>query len=191
MNWLTYRTLAMRTKNNAIADNEQWQVAVDGMAGETLEYWMLLGLIDVTRFNAADFEALKRLHPAPPRADRIKELGDIAWYAATMDTHAPVYLVNEPEREIDKDWPWLSEPQLPWMDAIIVLLEQRKKHLWQGHPLNWELIQQAGRSILQMVSDEAHALGISPEEILDTNITKLQARYPLQFTSELSLNRNE
>ena len=72
-------------------------------------------------------------------------------------------------------------------------LEIIKKMVFQGKPWNEDnrehLIIELG-DIMWYVAQATQALGISMEEVLDTNITKLSKRYPAgTFDSYMSENR--
>ena len=74
-------------------------------------------------------------------------------------------------------------------------LEIIKKMVFQGKPWNEDnrehLIIELG-DIMWYVAQATQALGISMEEVLDTNITKLSKRYPAgTFDSYMSENRKE
>lgn len=191
MNWDTYSHLASRTENMAIPDDTQWQVAIDGIVGETLEYYVLRGLVDITRLEPHEVEELKKLHPPVSAAKARKELGDITWYLTLLERHSPIVVTLDPEREVDADWPWLPVVPMPWMNALVDLSESKKKTLWHGHLMDWEVVQEAARAIAQTVADECAALGVSPSAILDENIEKLERRYPTIFTPAASISRSE
>ncbi|MGM9538715.1 MAG: nucleoside triphosphate pyrophosphohydrolase family protein [Candidatus Onthomonas sp.] len=66
-----------------------------------------------------------------------------------------------------------------------------KKHLAQGHPLDREgLIRELG-DVAWYLAETAAALDVSLEEVFQTNLDKLKARYPDGFQSEQSLHRKE
>ena len=74
-------------------------------------------------------------------------------------------------------------------------LEIIKKMVFQGKPWNEDnrehLIIELG-DIMWYVAQATQALGISMEEVLDTNITKLSKRYPAgTFDAYMSENRKE
>lgn len=66
-----------------------------------------------------------------------------------------------------------------------------KKHLHQGHELDKEtLIKELG-DIAWYLAETAYALDTELDEVLDKNIAKLKARYPLGFDTERSIHREE
>lgn len=69
-----------------------------------------------------------------------------------------------------------------------------KKIMFQGHELNEatkeHLIRELG-DVLWYVATTAEALNVPLETVMQTNIDKLRARYPMVFDSERSQHREE
>ena len=69
-----------------------------------------------------------------------------------------------------------------------------KKIMFQGHELNEatkeHLIRELG-DVLWSVATTAEALGVPLETVMQVNIDKLRARYPMAFDSERSQHREE
>lgn len=66
-----------------------------------------------------------------------------------------------------------------------------KKHLAQGHELDRErLIKELG-DVAWYLAETATALNITLEEVLESNLRKLRARYPEGFDAQRSLHREE
>ena len=69
-----------------------------------------------------------------------------------------------------------------------------KKIMFQGHELNEatkeHLIRELG-DVLWYVATTAEALGTDLETVMQTNIDKLRARYPMVFDAERSMHREE
>jgi NTP pyrophosphatase (non-canonical NTP hydrolase) len=69
-----------------------------------------------------------------------------------------------------------------------------KKIMFQGHELNEatkeHLIRELG-DVLWYVATTAEALNVPLETVMQTNIDKLRARYPMAFDSERSQHREE
>ena len=69
-----------------------------------------------------------------------------------------------------------------------------KKIMFQGHPLNEatkeHLIRELG-DVLWYVATTAEALNVPLETVMQTNIDKLRARYPMAFDAERSQHREE
>lgn len=71
-------------------------------------------------------------------------------------------------------------------EAIDIL----KKHLFQGHELNKEHLAKELGDIAWYLAVSADAIGYTLEDILQMNVSKLRARYPNGFDSNLSIHRN-
>ena len=70
------------------------------------------------------------------------------------------------------------------------VVDQLKKYLYQGHPLNQKAIAEELGDVCWYIAVMAEGLGLSFEDILQGNIDKLKKRYPEGFTTEKSLGRN-
>ena len=70
-------------------------------------------------------------------------------------------------------------------------LDILKKHRFQNHELDKEHIAIELGDVAWYLTEAAHALGYSLEEILLMNIDKRNNRYPNGFEPERSLNRKE
>ena len=66
-----------------------------------------------------------------------------------------------------------------------------KKHLHQGHALDREKLKKELGDIAWYLAEAAYALDTPLDEILETNIAKLQARYPEGFSADRSVHRTE
>jgi NTP pyrophosphatase (non-canonical NTP hydrolase) len=66
-----------------------------------------------------------------------------------------------------------------------------KKHLFQGHPLDYQHIAKELGDICWYIAETATAIGYGLEHIMQMNIDKLNARYPEGFETERSLNRQK
>lgn len=64
-----------------------------------------------------------------------------------------------------------------------------KKHLHQGHELDKEKLLKELGDIAWYLAEAAYALGTSLDEVLESNIAKLKARYPEGFDTERSIHR--
>ena len=69
-----------------------------------------------------------------------------------------------------------------------------KKIMFQGHELNEatkeHLIRELG-DVLWYVATTAEALGVPLETVMQVNVDKLKARYPMTFDAERSQHREE
>lgn len=64
-----------------------------------------------------------------------------------------------------------------------------KKHLHQGHELDKEKLLKELGDIAWYLAEAAYALGTPLDEVLESNIAKLKARYPEGFDTERSIHR--
>lgn len=70
-------------------------------------------------------------------------------------------------------------------EAIDIL----KKHLYQGHELDYEhLVKELG-DVAWYLTISAHAIGVSLETVLALNVDKLKDRYPDGFDPDRSVHR--
>lgn len=66
-----------------------------------------------------------------------------------------------------------------------------KKHIYQGHELDREhLIEELG-DIAWYLAEAAFALGVDLDDVLSSNIKKLNKRYPDGFSKERSIGRGQ
>lgn len=78
----------------------------------------------------------------------------------------------------------VTEGWMPWNEIDIL-----KKHLFQGHELDRAHLAKELGDVAWYLAISADALGYTLEEILQTNVEKLRARYPNGFEAERSLHR--
>ena len=64
-----------------------------------------------------------------------------------------------------------------------------KKHLYQGHPLDYQHIAKELGDICWYIAEAVTAIGYDLEHIMQMNVDKLKARYPEGFEVERSLHR--
>lgn len=64
-----------------------------------------------------------------------------------------------------------------------------KKHLHQGHELDKEKLLKELGDIAWYLAEAAYALSTPLDEVLESNIAKLKARYPEGFDTERSVHR--
>lgn len=62
---------------------------------------------------------------------------------------------------------------------------------YQGHKADANHIKKELGDVLWMVAEACTALGFDMEDVMQTNIDKLKARYPEGFEAERSINRAE
>lgn len=70
------------------------------------------------------------------------------------------------------------------------LVDVFKKDLAYKKPVDWVNVKEEIGDLMWYVANFCTVNNIDIEEILQTNIDKLKARYPEKFTSEKAINRN-
>lgn len=71
------------------------------------------------------------------------------------------------------------------------VIDHVKKHFCHGHELNKEhLIKELG-DVAWYLAEAAHALGVTLEDVLQSNIEKLKRRYPEGFSTEKSIEHKD
>lgn len=71
------------------------------------------------------------------------------------------------------------------------LADHVKKYVFQGHELSTSYMKKELGDIMWYVVVLAKVLGVSMDDVLQTNVEKLYARYPDGFSKERSVNRAE
>lgn len=71
------------------------------------------------------------------------------------------------------------------------LADYIKKHIGHGHSLDQEKVIKELGDVMWYIAEVASILGFTLEEIAQTNIEKLKARYPEGFSEERSINRKK
>lgn len=69
-------------------------------------------------------------------------------------------------------------------------MDMMKKHLFYGKPQDTTNLKEEIGDILWYAAIALEALDTNFEEVMETNIAKLKARYPEKFTEDKALNRN-
>jgi NTP pyrophosphatase (non-canonical NTP hydrolase) len=70
------------------------------------------------------------------------------------------------------------------------LVDQMKKALFYGKPVDMTNLKEELGDVFWYLAIMLDELGIDPQEVMDTNIAKLRARFPEGFTQEAALNRD-
>ena len=71
------------------------------------------------------------------------------------------------------------------------LVDAIKKNIFHGHPLEKEKIKKELGDVCWYVAMMCESFGFEMEEVMQTNIDKLKARYPEGFSTERSMHRKE
>jgi NTP pyrophosphatase (non-canonical NTP hydrolase) len=172
-----YQRLANNTMGAYVDDtNRRLSVAGMGLAGEAAE---VLEIVEAP--YTSDFPS-----------KMIKELGDVAWYAAYLATICELDLASIP---------WSGEPKVKNYHTATLKLcietgktcDYLKKVVGHGHTLDVDRVRtQLGRVLfyLDKCCASVH-VGVGLAVVCEKNIEKLRVRYPDGFTFEGSINRVE
>lgn len=68
-------------------------------------------------------------------------------------------------------------------------IDQVKKNLFQGHPLDRDHMVEELGDVLWYVAVTCEGLGVSMDEVMERNVEKLKKRYPDGFDAERSMHR--
>ena len=70
------------------------------------------------------------------------------------------------------------------------VIDLMKKHLYHGHDLRLDKVQEELGDVLWYVAGLCEVLGLSMADVAQANVNKLCARYPEGFSEERSKNRD-
>ena len=120
----------------------------------------------------------------------IKECGDVCWMIAELCTVHEWFLgdVLYPEH-----WTFKIGQMTNCMDIAIAngLINGTYQKVLQGHRWDDAMVRFAIDEIFARISAIANLCGTDLDCVLQTNIDKLKARYPMGFSTERSLNRRD
>lgn len=107
----------------------------------------------------------------------LNELGDCYWYTALLFHTTGLELLN------------IKKAKNNLIVNIGLLFDHFKKHFFQGHSLDSNLVQVLLSEIKFHLDDYATSINSSPEEVMKYNVNKLKKRFPKGFEVEKSINR--
>jgi len=107
----------------------------------------------------------------------LNELGDCYWYTALLFHTTGLELLN------------IKKAKNNLIVNIGLLFDHFKKHFFQGHSLDSNLVQVLLSEIKFHLDDYATSINSSPEEVMKYNVNKLKKRFPEGFEVEKSINR--
>lgn len=107
----------------------------------------------------------------------LDELGDCYWYTALLFHTTGLELLN------------IKKAKNSLMVSIGLLSDHFKKHFFQGHSLDSNLVQVLLSEIKFHLDFYTTFINSSPEEVMEYNINKLKKRFPEGFEVEKSINR--
>ncbi|MNK58661.1 MazG nucleotide pyrophosphohydrolase domain protein [compost metagenome] len=172
-----YRRLAARTLNSDLPHEMQMTIYGLGLMGEASELFTLF-------FDGQ-----------PQRDEVIKEVGDVAWYAAAICSRLGLRLSESlhlgyaarcevnPEALCDGEF-----AEFVVIDAGKVG-EMLKKAYGHKHPLDRDALLERIGCVMWWLEGLCDRLGVPLEEALERNIDKLRRRYPEGFSAEASIAR--
>ncbi|HHW90687.1 MAG TPA: hypothetical protein GX745_07295 [Clostridiales bacterium] len=108
---------------------------------------------------------------------KLDELGDCYWYTALLFHTTGLELLN------------ITKAKNSLMSSIGLLSDHFKKHFFQGHSLDSNLVQVLLSDIKFRLDVSTTFINSSPEEVMEHNINKLKKRFPEGFEVEKSINR--
>lgn len=108
---------------------------------------------------------------------QLDELGDCYWYTALLFHTTGLELLN------------IKKAKNTLMVNIGLLFDHFKKHFFQGHSLDSNLVQVLLSEIKFHLDVYATFTTSSPEEVMKYNVNKLKKRFPEGFEVEKSINR--
>lgn len=158
-----YGSLAFRTANQSLSDDQLLANGAMGLAGEAIEL-----VHEITLNNAAEVR---------------KESGDVLWYVALISRIAGVKTLEFPPA------PSMMINTNVLLIAVGNTVDHIKKHLYQGHELQVLFLESQLMDILVYISVIAKWNSTTIVEIADGNIDKLVKRFPEGFAAERSINR--
>lgn len=107
----------------------------------------------------------------------LDELGDCYWYTALLFHTTGLELLN------------IKKAKNSLTVSIGLLSDHFKKHFFQGHSLDSNLVQVLLSEIKFHLDVYATSINSSSEEVMEHNINKLKKRFPEGFEVEKSINR--
>lgn len=118
-----------------------------------------------------------------------EEIGDFLWYVANFCS-----ITNFENVEFDVQEQWKSEekPFFHIVEANKIISDILCNHYSYQEPTEnyYELLQREVYFAFEEIIIFSKVMGFDIEEIAQTNIKKLEVRYPEKFTQENALNRN-
>ena len=107
----------------------------------------------------------------------LDELGDCYWYTALLFYTTGLEVLN------------IKKAKNSLLVNIGLLSDHFKKHFFQGHSLDSNLVQVLLSEIKFHLDFHTTFINSSPEEVMEYNINKLKKRFPEGFEVEKSINR--
>lgn len=135
-------------------------------------------------------------------SDYIRSFDEVDWrtgeYKRDIREASEQMTINGYQGEAMRTASGMSQNHPMWLNGVLGLNGEAgevadlvKKHLFQGHPIDFEHMAKELGDVAWYVAVTAHAIGYDLETILQMNVDKLRKRYPNGFEAERSLHREE
>lgn len=128
----------------------------------------------------------------------IEDDGDVAEFERVRHGEHKAMTINNYQVEALRTASGMSNDLPMWLNGALGLngeagevADMVKKHLFQGHPIDFEHVAKELGDVAWYVAVTAHAIGYDLATILQMNVDKLRKRYPNGFEAERSLHREK
>lgn len=169
MNWNDYKVLSEKTLSTEFHCGKQVENLLHGVIGIITELEELLDWKD--------------------NVNQKEEVADIFWYIALLDRELGLNLeVNLPTKQITQVTNQFLIVQS--FKTSSLLLDFLKKKIYYNKAIDFVNFNQEIFNLFELMLIFCKLNDIDIEMILDTNISKLKARYGDKFTSDRAINRD-
>lgn len=169
MEWNDYKQLSEKTLSTEFHCGKQVENLLHGVMGILTELEELIGWDD--------------------EINKKEEVADIFWYLALLDRELNLNLkIKSNSHDIYQ----LTNDTLiiRTFKTSSLLLDFLKKKIFYNKSINLEEFSRQTEYLFENICLFCEINSIEIEEILDTNISKLRARYGEKFSSDKAINRN-
>jgi hypothetical protein len=169
MNWNEYKKSSEKTMSTEFHCGKQVENLLHGVSGIITELEELLGWND--------------------EVNKKEEVADVFWYIALIDRELNL---NLDVPKFTKNFTQLTSESLVMQSfrTSTYLLDGLKKKLFYNKSLNLDTFSAQTKSIFENMCTFCFINDIEIENILDTNIQKLKARFGDSFSSDRAIHRN-
>jgi len=169
MNWNEYKELSEKTLSTEFHCGKQVENLLHGVVGVLTELEELLGWND--------------------EVNKKEEIADIFWYIALLDRELNLNLTIKKSEvgiyQVTNDTLIIQS-----FKSACLLLDYLKKKIYYNKNISTDDFSNQTINLFDTVCLFCDINSINIEEILDTNIAKLKARYGDKFSSDKAINRN-
>lgn len=128
----------------------------------------------------------------------IEDDGDVAEFERVRHGEHKSMTINDYQQDVLRTAADKTGGLPQWLNGALGLTGEAgeiadmvKKHLFQGHPIDFEHMAKELGDVAWYIALTAHAIGNDLETILQMNVDKRRKRYPNGFEAERSLHREE